>query len=220
MTTTQTDRLVDDYLRRLEDAAAHLQRSRRAELVAEIREHIEAALRQEDAASEVAIRNVLERLGPPEEIVDAAEPPPSDGPARVGKLEIAALIVMVVPVLGWLFGVVLVLVSRAWSSRDKLVGVALALIPALVPIFTLLAGAESGSDELVPAGDDRPVGLKVEGDPDLGPFAVGALVLGFFAGLPSALYLGWQLRRHSTVPRESRAPRDPAMQSPERKGRQ
>ncbi len=54
MSTMQADRIVDDYLRRLEAAAAHLQRSRRAELVAEIREHIEAALRQDDAASEVA----------------------------------------------------------------------------------------------------------------------------------------------------------------------
>ena len=61
MTTMQTDRLVDDYLSRLEEAAAHLQRSRRAELIAEIREHIEAALREEEAASEVAVRNVLER---------------------------------------------------------------------------------------------------------------------------------------------------------------
>ena len=56
--------------------------SRRAELVAEIREHIEAALRQEDAASEVAIGNVLERLGPPEETIDAAEPPPVDEAPR------------------------------------------------------------------------------------------------------------------------------------------
>ena len=76
MTTMQTDRLVDDYLSRLEAAAAHPQRSRRAELIAEIREHIEAALREEDAAGEVAVRNVLERLGPPEEIVEAAEPAP------------------------------------------------------------------------------------------------------------------------------------------------
>jgi hypothetical protein len=198
MSTMQAERLVDDYLRRLEAAAAYLQRSRRAELVEEIREHIEAALRQEDAANEVAIRNVLERLGPPEEIADAAEPPPAEGPPRAGKLEIAALVVMVVPVLGWLFGIVLVLVSRAWSSRDKLVGVALALIPALVLVFTLLAGAESGSGDLVPADADRPAGLKVEGgNPDLGPIEVGSLVLGFFAGLPSALYLGWQLRRRT-----------------------
>ena len=126
MIVMETDRLVDDYLRRLEAAAAHLQRSRRAELVAEIREHIEAALRQEDTANEVAVRNVLERLGPPEEIVEAAEPPPSESPARAGKLEIAALIALVVPFLGWILGAVLVVASRAWSGKEKAVGITLA----------------------------------------------------------------------------------------------
>ena len=50
MDTVETDHLVDDYLRRLEHAAAHMQRARRAELVAEIRGHIETALHQEQAA--------------------------------------------------------------------------------------------------------------------------------------------------------------------------
>ena len=100
MTTMQTDRLVDDYLSRLEEAAAHLQRSRRAELIAEIREHIEAALREEEAAGEVAVRNVLERLGPPEEIVEAAEPQPEARQQPTGKLEVAAMVTLVVPFIG------------------------------------------------------------------------------------------------------------------------
>ena len=75
MHTMETDRLIDDYLRRLEHAAAHMQQARRAELVAEIRGHLETALRQEQAAGEAAVRNVLDRLGTPEEIVEAAEPP-------------------------------------------------------------------------------------------------------------------------------------------------
>ena len=83
MDTMETDRLVDDYLRRLEHAAAHMQRARRTELIAEIRGHIETALREEQAAGEAAVRNVLDRLGPPEEIVEAAEPPPDD--RRVGQ---------------------------------------------------------------------------------------------------------------------------------------
>jgi hypothetical protein len=45
MIAVETDRLVDEYLRRLEAAAAELPRDRRAELVAVIREHIENALR-------------------------------------------------------------------------------------------------------------------------------------------------------------------------------
>src|SRR3712207_8779106 len=48
-------------------------RSRRAELIAEIRGHIETALREEEAAGEAAVRNVLDRLGPPEDIVDRSE---------------------------------------------------------------------------------------------------------------------------------------------------
>jgi hypothetical protein len=71
MDTMETDHLVDDYLRRLEHAAAHMQRARRTELIAEIRGHIETALREEEAAGEAAVRNVLDRLGPPEEIVEA-----------------------------------------------------------------------------------------------------------------------------------------------------
>ena len=92
MHTMETDRLIDDYLRRLEHAAAHMQRSRRTELVAEIRGHIETALSEEQASGEVAVRNVLDRLGPPEEIVEAAEPASLPGDRRAGVLEILALV--------------------------------------------------------------------------------------------------------------------------------
>jgi hypothetical protein len=47
METEETDRLIDDYLRRLEHAAAHMRPARRMELVADIRGHIEMALRQD-----------------------------------------------------------------------------------------------------------------------------------------------------------------------------
>ena len=196
----ETDRLVEEYLRRLETAAAHLQRSRRAELVAEIREHIETALRQEEAANEAAVRNVLERLGPPEEIVEAAEAPPAaDPPAGFGKLEIAALILLVVPVVGWFVGFVLVFVSQAWSRRDKLVGVALALLPVLIPLVTLTAES-GGMDEQVPVDAGSPGELPDAGsDSGLGPLEVVVLVFLFFAGWPGALYLGWRLRRHSNA---------------------
>jgi hypothetical protein len=201
MITMETDRLVDDYLRRLEAAAAHLQRSRRAELLAEIREHIEAALREEQAADEVAVRNVLERLGPPEEIVQAAEPPPGESLARTGKLEIAALVTMVFPFVGWLFGIVLVLLSQAWSRRDKAIGVALALAPLLVPIALALTAEGSGSQEPVPVGDEPAAGLPQNtGEDGLTGSEVALLALAFVAGLPSALYLGWRLRRHPSTP--------------------
>jgi hypothetical protein len=197
MHTMETDRLVDDYLRRLEHAAAHMQRARRTELVAEIRGHIDTALRQEQAAGEAAVRNVLDRLGPPEDIVDAAEPRPQDE-RRGGWLEIVALIALIVPFIGWLIGTVLVFASRVWSRRDKLIGALLLLLPIVFLSLGFVAAGPSGSEDSTPPGDTRPVGQKVE-DP-IGPGPV-ELVL-FVAGLPSALYLGWQLRRDpARVPR-------------------
>src|SRR5687767_11469317 len=115
------DRLVADYLRRLNGAASVLPAARRSELVAEIRAHIDDALREVAVADEVAVRNVLERLGSVEEIVAAAESTPAGGGVlsrRPGRLEIAALIVLgvsgAVPLLGWLLGAALVAASDAW----------------------------------------------------------------------------------------------------------
>ena len=199
MNTMHTEPLVDDYLRRLEAAAAHLQRSRRAELVAEIREHIEAALRQEDAANEVAVRNVLERLGPPEEIVDAAEPPPAPEPRRrAGALEITALLALIVPVLGWLVGMVLVFVSEAWSRRDKLIGLGLLLLLVLLPFIGVMAESGGVDQSPVPVGDERPVGIKESESTDTEAILLTTM-LGMLAGLPSALFLGWRLRRPGTT---------------------
>ena len=192
MDTTETDRLIDDYLRRLEHAAAHLQRARRTELVAEIRGHIETALSQEQAASEAAVRNVLERLGSPEDIVEAAEPPPQPGDRRAGVLEIVSLLALIVPVVGWLIGTILVFVSRAWSQRDKLIGAILLWLPIALLGLGLVAGGPGGSEESTPLGEDRPVGEKVEDPAIPGPLEFVLLV----AGLPSAMYLGWKVRRN------------------------
>lgn len=201
MITMETDRLVDDYLGRLEKAAAHMQRSRRAELIAEIREHIETALREEEAASEVAVRNVLERLGPPEEIVEAAEPEPATAPARPGTLEIAALVALIVPFVGWLVGIVLVLVSNAWSNRDKAVGIALALLPALFPLGFVVFGSGGNTGEplggpIEPAPASPDVTVDTTSSEDSGVLEVLVIVVIFLAGLPSAIYLGLRLRRH------------------------
>ena len=109
MVTVNTDRLVDDYLRQVAAAAAGLSSDHRAELVAEIREHIDSALRAADSADEVTVRNVLERLGPPEEIArEVPDPILGDGTERraVDGRDLAALVVvsagLLVPLLGLL----------------------------------------------------------------------------------------------------------------------
>ena len=143
MTTMQRDPLVDDYLRRLEAAAAGLPRERRVELLSEIEEHIEAALREDGARDEAGVRNVLERLGRPEEIAAEA----GAGTAEPGRLETAALIVLAVsfllPLVGYLIGAGLVLASKGWDARDK--AIALLLVPVVLVVggFLVLGAAAS-----------------------------------------------------------------------------
>lgn len=143
-----TDPLVRDYVGRLEAAAADLPAGRRAELATEVRDHIEAALADAGGADEVTVRNILDRLGSPEEIVAAEggtpigpEPSATDreragGSARVGSrwgaLEVTAAVTLglawpalLLPYgpIWWLglgvAGLVLVSASAAWSGRQK-----------------------------------------------------------------------------------------------------
>jgi hypothetical protein len=243
MVSVNTDRLIDDYLRRVEAAAGGLAPAPRAELVAEIREHIDSALRAADTADEVAVRNVLERLGPPEDIAREAPDPvggvgnegrPVDGRdlaalavvgagflvpflglvsrrlllgpleiaslaawaaavlfiawrlvtrapsrGRGGGVEIAAIVLLTIggftwPLWAWLAGNVLVWLSGAWATRQKLA----------VPLLTLL---------LLPVGWSVTTpshGLDVV----LRETAMFALSVG---GLFGGIYLGYRLVRPS-----------------------
>lgn len=111
MSGVHTNRLIEEYLRRLDAAAAGLPAGRRAELVSEIRGHVEDALEAAGTREEAAARNVLDRLGAPEEIAAAAidtSPAPAavatptpdgqkHGPPgrRMGGLEIAAIMTLI-----------------------------------------------------------------------------------------------------------------------------
>lgn len=147
----EADALVRDYLGRLELAAQILPAGRRRELRAEIGEHIEAALAETTSRDEVAVRNVLERLGQPEDIV-AAEvgPSVSAAPSQAGVLEIGALALlaggtMLTPVFGVaalvlsMVGLVLVWASAAWTSRQKGIATVIMLGMLFLPILLILA---------------------------------------------------------------------------------
>jgi hypothetical protein len=120
--TTTTHRLIDEYLHRLDRAARVLPRRDRAELLAEIRSHLDAGLPPQ--ATEADIRNLLDELGPPDSIVAAARP--DRRASRRGLRELFALLLLVLglpPVVGWLAGVGLLLSSPLWSIRQKLLGI-------------------------------------------------------------------------------------------------
>ncbi len=151
----QPDTLVRDYLGRLEAAAWPLSEDRRRELVGEVREHIDTALASAGTSDEVTIRNVLDRLGRPEEIVAAevqtdgtASAPPRavsvPAPSRwsIGAVEITALLLLTVgafllPVVGPILGLVFVWVSTVWSTREKLFATFLVAVLLLLPVVLL-----------------------------------------------------------------------------------
>ena len=102
------------------------------------------------------------------------------------------------PFIGWLVGIVLV--SEAWARRDKIVGIGLALLPIVLPLLVVTLEANQAKDmEPVPAGGTRPGGLP-EARSDSGAGVAELFALFMLAGLPSALFLGWRLRRRPSPP--------------------
>ena len=165
--STDDDQLVEDYLRELRNAARGLPADRRDELIEEITAHI-AEARQSDG-SPLAVRNILDRLGDPADIVRAAAdtPPgspawsgapssaghpagqPATQPGRAGALELAAVLFLllggiVIPVLGWFVGVVLLWMSPRWTAKDKLLGTLVWPGGLLAPALLLVAGGAAG----------------------------------------------------------------------------
>jgi hypothetical protein len=199
MTTTHP--AADDYLLRLARAARVLPGHEGDELVAQIREHIGAAL--PDAASDADVRAVLDALGPPEEIVAAARPP--HPPRRRGAREVAALVLLVSgfpPILGWLIGVVLLLASPLWTSRQKLLGIlvwpggllgAVGLLGAAVLIPTRVTSCPI---EVTGVATDRTtdvmVGCSTTGTPG---WTVAILVAAFVIALVAPLVVAVHLYR-------------------------
>jgi HAAS domain-containing protein len=162
--------LVHDYLGRLDAAAGSLPPSRRAELAGEVRQHIEMALAEAGGRDEVTVRNVLDRLGPPDEIVDAergAEGPApgwtissSAGAGRSGwgGTEIAAILLLTLgaiflPFIGPLLGLIFVWASTQWTTRHKLIASAIVVVLVILPIILVLgvgAGSAVTSGQLQP----------------------------------------------------------------------
>lgn len=169
--TTKVDSLVDRYLKDLETELRGLPGNRRREILDEVGEHITQARADLDAETEAAIRTVLERLGDPADI--AAEARDRFGvqpePARPASpwLEVLTLVLLVIPFIS-VVGLVLVWLSRLWTTRDKLIGTLLAL----------------GVGALALAALSSPVEW-------IRPLLVMALTV------PTVIYLGIRLRAHA-----------------------
>jgi uncharacterized membrane protein len=141
--------LVRDYLGRLESAAWPLAAGRRTELVAEVREHIDAALTEAGRTDEVTVRNVLERLGPPEEIVAAESEGDATAQSRTssssswGAIEIIGVLLLTVgavfiPFVGPIVGLLFVWASTRWTVREKLIASTIVIALLLLPVLAII----------------------------------------------------------------------------------
>jgi len=174
--------LAEDYLRRLEHAAWSLPGHDRAELLAEIRGHLQAGLTPESTDADV--RNLLDELGAPEDIIAAAHgstdgaattglahlAPPAGSPW--GAMEIMAVLgltvgTFVVPVIGPIVGIVLVWGSTRWTHREKTVATILTVLPVIVLVLGALSvvTVRSGSDQPQPVEPQAPVVVTETGAP-------------------------------------------------------
>jgi hypothetical protein len=124
VSTSTLHPVASAYLQQVRREGRDLPRDRLAELLIDLEEHLSAAI-PADASDEHA-REVLDRFGDPSEIIEA-ELPESIAPAeRRGTREWAAIFLLlfgfVAAGVGWVVGVILLWRSRAWTTRDKLIG--------------------------------------------------------------------------------------------------
>ena len=194
-------RLVEDYMHRLEHSLRDLPRSHRMEIESEIEDHINEALAgMGPQPSGADVRNVLERLGDPEDIAaEAAEAAERFGITRAQPraADTAAIILLLVggillPVIGWLIGVALLWTSKIFTTRDKWIGT---LIPpgglALAASQLLLT---AGPGNCVTRTSRRGVEVTMCSASALeGGAGVAFLVLSVIASLATAVYLGRRL---------------------------
>jgi hypothetical protein len=197
--TTEADALILRYLQDLEAELHDLPANRRQELLDEVGEHITAARAGLDPETEAGVRTMLERLGDPADIAAEARErfgvqPPPPRPATPW-LEVIALVLLVIPFVGWVVGVILVWLSRLWTTRDKLIGTIGGLSWVLAGLGTIMT--ESLHLPVAQSGSDSPVGAPHPEPTGASPIEVFLFVVPFVLPIVTAIYLGIRLRRRT-----------------------
>jgi uncharacterized membrane protein len=179
---SKADRLVADYLKRLDAELRDLPRARRRELHQEISEHI-ADARADLEEDESSVRGLLDRLGDPEEI--AAEARERFGVQRKsGNIDVLALILLliggvVLPLIGWLVGVVLLWTSSVWTQREKLIGTLVVPGGLALPFFLMTFSMTSEACSSLNGGD-----VVCSGGPSLARQVLTILLVAFLVIAP------------------------------------
>jgi uncharacterized membrane protein len=204
--STTPDKLVERYLKHLEVELDDLPHDRRREIVDEIAGHIAEARAGLEHETEADVRNILEGLGDPADIAadarerfDVRKPSP---PGRAGWMDVAALVFLlvgglIIPIFGWVIGVVLLWVSNAWNVRDKIIGTLFVPGGLLVPLGIGIIAVGNGGTSCSPVTGANGVTIGCpdasQGTPVLGIVALALLVL---LPIVTTAYLAHQMRRH------------------------
>jgi len=162
MNRTRLHPLAEDYLGRLEALAHALPAQDRHELLTELRGHLHAGL--PEGTTDAEVRNLLDDLGAPEDIVAAATaesgtaaPPGATRPGgapltqRWGVVEVITVLALtagafIVPVVGPLVGICFAWASARWTRREKVVATVLTLLPLVALSLGAVASMSTGAE--------------------------------------------------------------------------
>lgn len=197
---TRTHPLATAWLEQVERFAADLPPGERSELLADLREHLDLALR--DVSDDAGVAAVLRRLGDPADVVAAMRPDGAVGtgdrtagagdgaddvPAGLTAAEIVAIAVLVVAgligilvwpvsVLLWAIGIAIVAVSGRWRGGEVLGMILLPVVWAL-PVLSLVVpvGVTVESCTTDASGSES---CTVESSGVVGPWALVAVLVG------------------------------------------
>lgn len=213
--STTPDKLVERYLKHLDVELDDLPRDRRREIVDEIDGHIAEARAGLESETEADVRNILEGLGDPADIAtDARErfevypPTPSQTQFKPGAVEIGALVLLLVgglilPLFGWVIGVVLLWISNAWNVRDKILGTLVIPGGLGIPIALLLF---AGTGESVSCSPVRDLNSGTElaspgcpGGTSTPYLAIAGVVVLFLAPIVTTAYLAYRMRSQAVA---------------------
>lgn len=195
------DKVVADYIRDVEVALRDLPRSRREEIVGEIRGHLSETLGNGEA-TEADARNAIDELGSPDEIAREAGARVQERPSVGGK-EVAALLLLpfgaLLFSLGWIVGVALLWSSAGWTSKEKLAGTLLPPGGLAFPLLLMFFSIEPESCRSVRGDGSGMVmectdGLSTPGEILL----VTAIVASVILALGTPIWLLLRLRRRAS----------------------
>ncbi|MFD7032386.1 hypothetical protein ACFWAR_30590 [Streptomyces sp. NPDC059917] len=164
MNDTLPHPLVRAFLSAVDERTRTLPEERRRELLADLAEHIEVTLAERHPADETTVRAMLDRLGSPQAIAEAAlaeegggpRLPEAQGAARTAvtlALLVLAFPLALVPIAGWVLapislvvGLVTLWKSTQWARREQRSATLLLLSPVITaPVIAgVLMVATSG----------------------------------------------------------------------------